>query len=106
MKKTKTIIKLKILSSILNLFRRQEQPKKDNENIPTNDFAEIEKLFEDFRNRPIHQILTEDIINTTPDSSLIQVVFDNLQKKVSLTYDKEYETVLSWNKSRQALYII
>lgn len=36
----------------------------------------------------------------------VEVVYDNLFRKLSAAYDKEYEIVLSWNKSRQAIYII
>jgi len=33
-------------------------------------------------------------------------VFDNLSEKLPEDYEKEYETVMTWNKSRQAIYII
>ena len=52
------------------------------------------------------QILTEKIIKETSDSNLLQVVFDNLMQKVKLTYEIEYSTVLTWNRSRQAIYVI
>ena len=61
---------------------------------------------EAFKNRPIHKELTEQIIDTTADENLLQVVFDNLSEKQTTDYEKEYETVMSWNKSRQAIYMI
>jgi len=67
---------------------------------------QISKSIEDFKNRPIHKNLTEQIIDTTSDDNLLQVVFDNLSAKQPTDYQKEYETVLSWNKSRQAIYMI
>ncbi len=57
-------------------------------------------------NRPIHKILTEQIIDTTSDGELRQTIFDHLTEKIPDIYDKEYETVMSWNKSQQAIYLI
>lgn len=59
-----------------------------------------------FKNRLIHKELTEQIIDTTSDEDLLQVVFDNLSEKQPANYEKEYETIMSWNKSRQAIYMI
>lgn len=50
--------------------------------------------------------LTEHIIDTTSDEMLLEVVYDNLYRKLSAAYDKEYEIVMSWNRSRQAIYMI
>ncbi|MBL7937431.1 MAG: DMP19 family protein [Bacteroidia bacterium] len=97
---------MKIFSSILNLFRRQKYTNVDFKKIEAESLVNIEKLFEDFNNRTIHKILTEKIINETSDTELLQVVFDNLMEKVKLTYEIEYSTVLTWNKSRQAIYMI
>ena len=97
---------MKIFSSILKLFRRQKDSNVDFKKLEAESLANIEKLFEDFYNRPIHKILTEKIIKETSDSNLLQVVFDNLMQKVKLTYEIEYSTVLTWNRSRQAIYVI
>ncbi|MGJ1194101.1 DMP19 family protein [Sphingobacterium siyangense] len=73
---------------ILNLFGCSERTKQNN-------------------NKPsIQTPLTEQIIDTTSDDMLLEVVYDNLFRKLSPAYDKEYEIVLSWNKSRQAIYMI
>lgn len=61
---------------------------------------------DDFENRPIHKVLTKEIIDQTSDRNLLQVVFDNLSEKLPDDYEKEFGTVLTWNKSRQAIYII
>ena len=61
---------------------------------------------EAFKNRPIYKELTEKIIDTTKDENLLQVVFDNLSEKQPTDYEKEYETVMTWNKSRQAIFMI
>lgn len=57
-------------------------------------------------NRPIYKELTEDIIDTTPDDQLVQTVFDNLAEKLPQDYSKEYETVLTFTKAQQAIYVI
>ncbi len=67
---------------------------------------QLTKSIEAFKNRPIYKQLTEEIIDTTSDDNLLQVVFDNLMEKYPADYEKEYETVMSWNKSRQAIYMI
>jgi hypothetical protein len=103
----KQIIYMAILTTILNLFGCTEQTTKDNKN-KTNDtlYEQMSKSIEDFKNRPIHKKLSEQILDTTSEDNLLQVVFDNLSSKQPTDYKKEYETVLSWNKSRQAIYMI
>ncbi len=84
------IITIGIIIMILNLFGCSERTKENNNN-----------------NKPsIQTPLTEQIIDTTSDDMLLEVVYDNLFRKLSAAYDKEYEIVLSWNKSRQAIYLI
>ncbi|WP_336838183.1 DMP19 family protein [Sphingobacterium siyangense] len=83
-----TIITIGIIMMILNLFGCSERTKQNN-------------------NKSLMQTpLTEQIIDTTSDNMLLEVVYDNLFRKLSPAYDKEYEIVLSWNKSRQAIYMI
>ena len=88
-----------MLSFLKNLFS-----KKDKKSTARAD--EIIKSVEAFRKRPIHRILTTAIIEATPDDKLLQVIFDNLWSKLVNDYSKEYETVTSWNRSRQAIYFI
>lgn len=65
---------------------------------------QLTKSFEAFRNRTIHKTLTAELIDATPDNELMQIVFDNLTTKPFAV--SEYATVMSWNKSRQAIYMI
>lgn len=95
-----------ILSSILNLLGCSAQPKKDSGELSKETKEQLAKSVEAFKNRPIYTQLTEQIIDTTSDENLLQVVFDNLSEKLGADYEKEYETVMSWNKSRQAIYMI
>lgn len=90
------------ITAILSLFGCSGQTKKNDSELS----KEIANSVEAFDNRPIYKELTEQIIDTVSDENLLQVVFDNLIEKLPSDYEKEYETVMSWNKSRQAIYMI
>lgn len=51
-------------------------------------------------------LFTEEIIDKTADSELLEKVWDNISSKLSKNYEKEYESVLKLSKSEQAIYII
>ncbi|NNV54108.1 DUF4375 domain-containing protein [Panacibacter sp. KCS-6] len=95
-----------LIATILNLFGCSGQTKKNDIGLSKEMEEQLAQSVEAFKNRPIHKELTEQIIDTTPDDNLLQVVFDNLSEKQPTNYEKEYETVMSWNKSRQAIYMI
>ena len=95
-----------ILTSFLNFLGCSGQTKKDDSKLSKEVSEQLTKSIEDFKNRPINKVLTEQIIDTTSDDNLLQVVFDNLSEKQPTDYEKEYETVMSWNKSKQAVYMI
>jgi hypothetical protein len=95
-----------IITTILNLFGCSGQTKKSDSGLSKEMEEQLSNSVEAFKNRPIHKELTEQIIDTTSDENLLQVVFDNLYEKQPDDYEKEYETVMSWNKSRQAIYMI
>jgi len=85
---------LKRILQALGLSKKEEKGPYD----------DILQSVRDFQNRPIHKELTAEIIDNAPDDNLLQIVFDNLNAKIPEDYDKHYETVMSWNKSRQAIY--
>jgi len=95
-----------LITTILNLFGCSGQTKKDDGKLSKEMEEQLANSVEVFKNRPIHKDLTEQIIDTTSDDNLLQVVFDNLSEKQPADYEKEYGTVMSWNKSRQAIYMI
>lgn len=95
-----------IISTILNFFGCSGQSKNDAGKLAPEMEEIIASSVDEFKNRPIHKKLSEQIIDTTSDENLLQVVFDNLSEKQPNDYEKEYETVMSWNKSRQAIYMI
>lgn len=89
-----------MLLSIFKLFGCTDSKSKS----PSN--KEFENSMDKFKNRPIHIKLTEEIIDSTKDEDLLQLIFDNLSENLPDNYDKEFEFVTSWNKSRQAIYVI
>ena len=103
---TRTLIIMGIITIILNLFGCSGQTKKNDSGLSKEMEEQLSNSVEAFKNRPIHKELTKQIIDTTEDENLLQVVFDNLSEKQPTDYEKEYETVMSWNKSRQAIYMI
>ncbi len=103
---TRTLIAMGIISTILNFFGCSGQKKNDDGKLTPEMEEILANSVEAFKNRPIYKELTEQIIDSTSDENLLQVVFDNLSEKQPTDYEKEYETVMSWNKSRQAIYMI
>jgi hypothetical protein len=95
-----------IISTILNLFSCSGQTNKADGKLSKETEEQLSKSIEAFKNRPIYKELTEQNIDTISDDNLLQVVFDNLSEKQPADYKKEYETVMSWNMSRQAIYMI
>ena len=107
MTKTPKVITVIMFASLLKLFGCSGQSSQDETRSQGNSLdAQISKSTEDFKNRPIHRKLTSEIIDTTSDVNLLQTVFDNLTEKYARDDQKEFQTVTSWNKPRQAIYII
>lgn len=104
MRQLRPLVILAIVTSLFNFFACSGQTGQDNANAPA-DTLDSESV-QDFMNRPIYKELTEDIIDTTPDDQLLQTVFDNLAEKIPQDYSKEYETVLTFTKAQQAIYVI
>jgi len=102
----RTLIVMGFIATILTLFGCSGQTKKNDSGLSKEMEEQLAQSVEAFKNRPIYKQLTEQIIDTTSDDNLLQVVFDNLSEKQPRDYEKEYETVMSWNKSRQAIYMI
>lgn len=107
MKKLRFLIIPILLNTLLKLFGCSGQPNKQNENVKKDTLTEqINRSIDAFMNRQIHKVLTVQIIDTTSDEELVLKVLDNLSEKLPTDYTKEYQTVLSWTKPRQAIYII
>jgi hypothetical protein len=94
-----------MFAGFYHLFGCAEKMRQEN-GISKEMQEQVAESVEAFENRTIHKILTSSIIDSTSDDDLLQVVFDNLSEKLPLDYEKEYETVLGWNKSMQAIYMI
>jgi hypothetical protein len=94
-----------LISMIFNFWGCEAKTKKNNKGSKQIE-EPIAKSVEDFKNRQIYKKLTEQIIDMTSDNDLLQVIFDNLSEKQPKDYKMEYEIVMSWNKSQQAIYMI
>jgi len=107
MKRRQPLPILIILITLFKLYGCSGQTKGENK-ISTKDSLEeqINRSIEEFEKRPIYKNLTEKIIDGTPDEELLQVVFDNLTEKLPREFAREYGTVLSWTKPRQAIFVI
>ena len=64
------------------------------------------KSVNDFYKRPVYKLLTREIIDKTSDDGLLEVVFDNLNDKLPKDFSKGYATVMTFNKSRRAIFVI
>jgi len=96
-----------MFAAILKLFGCSVHTNKEN-NDKTKDTLDeqISKSIEDFKKRPMHKVLKEQMIDTTSDDEMLQVVFDNLVEKFPKDHTKEYQTILTWTKPQQAIYVI
>lgn len=107
MKKLHSLSYLMLALAIFQLFGCSDRPGQSNENPAKEDLdKQVHVSTEKFKNRPIHKKLTASIIDSTTDSDLLQTVFDYLSAIRTDDYQKEYETVMNWNKSQQAIYLI
>jgi len=95
-----------IISTILSFIGCSGQSNKNDGELSKELQDQIAQSVEAFRNRPIYKELTEQNIDSSSDDKLLQVVFDNLSEKLPANYEKEYETVMTWNNSRKAIYMI
>jgi hypothetical protein len=86
-----------IISTILSLLGCSGNVKKDDKKLT--------QSVEEYNNRTIYNKLTEQIIDNTSDDKLLELVFDNLSQN-SEDSKNEFESIMSWNKSKQAIYMI
>jgi hypothetical protein len=102
----RTLILIGFITTILNIFGCAGQPTGDDEKVSNETKEQITRSSGPFKNKPIHNKLTEQIIDNISNDRLLQLILDNLLQRQSTDYTKQYETVMSWNKSRQAIYMI
>jgi hypothetical protein len=96
-----------MFSSILNFLGCKGQSCKDKA-VLTKDSAnkQILKAVEDFKNRPIHSVLTMEILDGVSDDNLEQTIINNLYAKLEseTSYEKQYEIIKSLSDGRQAVF--
>jgi hypothetical protein len=92
-----------MFSFIKSIFKSKPS---DTDKSQINLNKEISKSVEVFKNNPRYKELTIEIIDQTSDDDLLYLVFDSLCQHFPKDYTKEFETLIRWNNSRQAMYII
>ena len=102
----RSLIIMGIISSILNILGCKGQSNNESGELSKEFLEQMDESINTFKNRKIYSQFTEQDIDTISDDKILQAVFDNLSEKQPSDYEKEYETVISWNKERQAIYII
>jgi hypothetical protein len=96
-----------MLPWMLNLAGCSEEGTRGNKNVSKDSLGEqIKNSLEAYKNRPVYKTLTAQAIDTIPDDDLVNAVFDHLSEKLPADVAREYEAVMKWNKSRQAIYMI
>ena len=53
-----------------------------------------------------YKIITAQLIDQTPDDKLMYLIGDHQLDQLPADYTQEYKTIMSWNKSQQAIYMI
>ena len=81
----------------IKVNKSKEMSTSNDENI---------QIIQKYLNRKVYKDLTKEIINQTPDDQLTTVIFDNISSKLPKDYKKEYKTILTLSKGRQAIYTI
>ncbi|MBW1296367.1 DMP19 family protein [Aquimarina litoralis] len=96
-----------LFSSLLIFSSCLKKDKNENNSSLSPELKDqITKSVEQFKNRKIYTKLTEEIIDSLTDDELLQVVFDNLSKKLPKDYSEEYKYITeSFNSSQQAIYL-
>lgn len=95
-----------LISTIVSFFGCSAQTENIDDKKSNEMDEQIAQSIEAFENRPIYKELTLQRIDSTSDDDLLQVVLDNLYEKQPADYKSEYRSVMTWNKSRQAIYMI
>jgi hypothetical protein len=102
-----TFIIILVISLLSNFSSCSGQTRKEDKGISGDAQRELNNLLADLKvSRPFYLELTEQIIDTISDENLVLVVFDHLSQKQSGDQTSEYQTVMSWNRSSQAIYMI
>ena len=89
-----------------SLFNWLGLSKNKNSSAKNDINEQIRQSVENFNNRAIYKKLTTEIIDSTSDDDLLQLIFDNILENFPDDYKKEYETLLTFSKARQAIYMI
>ncbi|MCP2028714.1 hypothetical protein L1276_003885 [Flavobacterium sp. HSC-32F16] len=99
---TRTLIIMGFFTAITNFFSCSGQTKQESDVMIVTVMEE--KKIEPSKDKLLNRHLTEQIIDRTSDKYLLDEIFDHLYSQCSVENKREYDIVLSWNKSKQAVY--
>jgi hypothetical protein len=102
----KTIFVTGIMATVLKAFGWSGQTASDEGALSAGETERGTRSEPASMDRQVVAALTEQIIDATADEDLLQVVYDALCLQLPEEYQKVYATVMSWNSSRQAIYVI
>ena len=97
-----------MIGSILKFFGCTSNSEKNSQaNKEQTEFEQIiANSIDEFQNRTIHKSLSTEIIDSTADDELLQVVFDNLSEQIPTDYRKEFKFITTkFNSSQQAIFL-
>ncbi len=98
---------LTMLATLHQISSCARQAPEENNNQPQKpEEEELDKSLDEYFNRHIYDVLTNEIIDSVPDDQLLQTVYDNVVTKLPNDYRQEYETVLKWTPGQQAIFEI
>lgn len=67
---------------------------------------DFQKLLDNLENRPVHDVLTKEVLSTAADFELVEIVTDILIKKLPSDYEQIYKCVMSWTVPQQTIAVI
>lgn len=95
-----------LVTVIVNFLGCSELTNRNGVKFDNQTEDSIFKPLEVHSNKPTFKVLNEKIIDTTSDDGLLEVIFNHLLARLPNDHEKDYETVMSWNKSNQAIFMI
>lgn len=97
-----TLIIMGFFTTILSFFGCSGQTKQENDVMIVTVMEE--KKIEPSKDKLVNMHLTKQTIYGTADKYLLDEIFDHLYSQCSVENQREYDIVMSWNKSKQAVY--
>lgn len=96
-----------IIIGLLSLFGCKSDKKLDSKSEIDQEMQDlIDKSFEEFNNRKIHETLTAGIIDSTKDGKLLQTIFGNIETNFEEGEQYTLDKISKLTKGQQAIFSI